>query len=153
MIVITCNYQIYTPTFLHFVMAIAGVFLAVIPVWGRRWLIANLGKIDLSAWERLKVSTVITTGAPLNTITFNNIVGVDIIVDIGFGGNMSTHDNGSLWLVLADKSTHFFELAQIRHNCTNTHDVVGIMLDLVYKTVSGGIIKERTGCIDILLNH
>ena len=60
---------------------------------------------------------------------------------------------GGVRLVLADQLAHFFYFPDIRGDCTDAYDVVGLVFDFIDEGMQRREIKQSRGGVQIALNQ
>ena len=90
---------------------------------------------------------------PGDAFAFDDVVGVDHVVDARDGSDVAADNDLRVWRQLADDAAHLAHFADVHDDGRDADDVVLLLSDLAREGFAGREIEHRTGRGDVLLNH
>jgi hypothetical protein len=90
---------------------------------------------------------------PGNALATHDVVGVDHLVDAGYGGDMPADHNRRVRRKLADHAAHFTHFGDVHDDRGDSDDVVSMRGDLALEVFSSGEIKNGAGRGNIRLDQ
>ena len=90
---------------------------------------------------------------PGHALAADDVVGVDLLVQVGDIGDVAADDDLGVGLVVADQLAHLLHLGLVGNDRGDADHVVLVVADFVEEAVQRGEVQERAGGFDVGLDE